>query len=191
MFLNTYHINLPYKVYWSIIIQEFNIKLKFPRSETCSICDTFALKINNPEKKLEIEKKVHLLKAESFRKKKKKFRRQARAGNIVCSSFDYMENLPLLNLKTNASSTVVFGVHDLGSDRVTMFTYHEGDGRKGSNKVTSTLLTYINNNNEPLDNLVLISDSCCVQNKNQTMVHFLCTLVHCFHAFKTVTIKLH
>ncbi|KAJ8896344.1 hypothetical protein PR048_001688 [Dryococelus australis] len=78
---------------------------------------------------------------------------------------------------------IVFGVHDLGSDSVTMFTYHEGDG---NNEVTSMLLTYINNNNEPLDNLVLISDSCCGQNKNQTMVHVLFTLVRCFHVFKTI-----
>ncbi|KAJ8892471.1 hypothetical protein PR048_005051 [Dryococelus australis] len=68
-----------------------------------------------------------------------------------------------------------------------MFTYHEGDGRKGSNEVTSLLLTFINHNNEPLDNLVLISDSSCGQNKNQTMVNILFTLVHCFHVFKTVT----
>ncbi|KAJ8894664.1 hypothetical protein PR048_007328 [Dryococelus australis] len=63
----------------------------------------------------------------------------------------------------------VFGVHDLGNDSVTMFTYQEGDGRKDSNEVTSMLLTYINSNDEPLDNLVLISDNCCRQNKNQTM----------------------
>ncbi|KAJ8878364.1 hypothetical protein PR048_018941 [Dryococelus australis] len=145
MFLNSYHVNVPYKVYWNI----------------SSICDTFAIKINNPEcsteerKKLETEKKkkkVHLLRAEAFRKKKKVFRRQARAG----------------------------------SDSVTLMFTYERDGRKDTNEVTSMLLTYTNNNNEPLDNLVLISDSCCGRNKNQTMVDILFTLVHCFHVFKTV-----
>ncbi|KAJ8885977.1 hypothetical protein PR048_012183 [Dryococelus australis] len=144
----------------------------FPRSDICSIFDTLAININNMECSTE----------------------ETRAGNIVCLSFDYMQNLPLSHLKTNAifySCQLwhnVFGVHDLGSDNVTVFTYHEGDGTKGSNEVTSMLLTYINNNNEPLDNLVLIliSDSCCGQNKNQTMVHFLFALVHCFHVFKTV-----
>ncbi|KAJ8884380.1 hypothetical protein PR048_016237 [Dryococelus australis] len=68
-----------------------------------------------------------------------------------------------------------------------MFTYHQGDGRKDSNEITSVLLTYINNSNGPLHNLVLISASCCGQNKNQTMVHFLFTLVHRFHVFKTVS----
>ncbi|KAJ8872983.1 hypothetical protein PR048_026599 [Dryococelus australis] len=135
---------------------------------------------------------MHEMFLNTCHKKEKEFRTQARAGNIVCLSFDYMQNLPLADLKTNAIFYSyqlwpnVFGIHDLGSDSVTMFAYHEGDGRKGNNEVTSMLLTYINNNNEPLDNLVLIGDSSCGQNKNQTMVHFIFTLVHCFHVFKTV-----
>ncbi|KAJ8890299.1 hypothetical protein PR048_009807 [Dryococelus australis] len=152
--------NVLYKEYWSMFTQAFNIKFGFPRSGTCSICDTLAIKINNPEcsteerKKLETETKV--------------------------------QNLPLPHLKTNAvfiavnCGTMCLVLMTWGSDSVTMFTYHEGDGRKGSNK-------YINNNNEPVDNLVLIRDSCCGQNKNQTIVHFLFTLVHCFHVFITVT----
>ncbi|KAJ8879840.1 hypothetical protein PR048_020457 [Dryococelus australis] len=152
MLLNKYHVNVPYRVYWN----------------TCYICDTLAIKINNPECSTE------------ERNKKKKFRKQARAGDIVCLSFDCMQDLPLPHLKTNA-------VFYSRSDSVTMFTYHEGDGRKGSNEVTSMLLTYINNNNEPFDNFVLISDCYCGQNKNQTRVHFIFTLVHCFHVFKSVT----
>ncbi|KAJ8898049.1 hypothetical protein PR048_003409 [Dryococelus australis] len=145
MFLNTYHVNVPYKVYWSIFTQEFNIKFGFSRSGTCSICDTLAMKINNLNllkrgKSLKQKIKVHLLNIEAFRKRKI-FCRQALAG----------------------------------------------DGRKGSNEVTSMLLTDINNNNEPLDNCVLISDNCCGKNKNQTIEHCLFTLVHCFHVFKTVT----
>ncbi|KAJ8893584.1 hypothetical protein PR048_006184 [Dryococelus australis] len=91
MFLNTYHVNVPYKVYWSIFTQEFNIKFGFPRLYTCSICDTLALKINNPECSTEKRKKLETEK-----------RKQARAGNIVCLSFDYLQNLPLPHLKTNA-----------------------------------------------------------------------------------------
>ncbi|KAJ8890652.1 hypothetical protein PR048_010161 [Dryococelus australis] len=159
MLLNTYHVNVTYKVYWSIFTQEFDIKFGFPRSDTCSISDTLNPECSNEErKKLETEKKKkkkQLLKAEAFRKKI--FRRQARAGNIVYLSFSYMQNLPLPHLKTNAHN--VFGVHDLGSDSVTMFTYHDGDGRKGNNKATSMLLTYINNSNEPLDNFILIDFS--------------------------------
>ncbi|KAJ8895305.1 hypothetical protein PR048_000630 [Dryococelus australis] len=111
MFLNTYHVNVPYKVYWSIFTQESGL----PPSDTYSICDTLAIKINHPERSIEESKKLETEKR---------------------------------------------------SDSVSMFAYHEGDGRKGSNEVTSMLLTYVNNNNQPLDNLVLISDSCCGQNNN-------------------------
>ncbi|KAJ8892700.1 hypothetical protein PR048_005281 [Dryococelus australis] len=156
----------------SILTQEFNIKFGFPRSYTCSNCDTLALKINNPECFTEARKNIET---------EKKIKRY------------FEDKLGLTYLKTNAAFynhqlwCNMFGVHDLGSDSVSMFTYHEGDGRKGSNEMKSMLLTYINNNNEPLGNLVLISDNCCGQNKIETMVHFLFTLVHCFHVFKTVT----
>ncbi|KAJ8876274.1 hypothetical protein PR048_024184 [Dryococelus australis] len=77
MFLNTYHVNVLYKVYWSILTQKFNIKFGFPRSDTCSICDTLATKINNPEcsteerEKLETEKKSLATKSRRIQKKKK------------------------------------------------------------------------------------------------------------------------
>ncbi|KAJ8891417.1 hypothetical protein PR048_003945 [Dryococelus australis] len=134
MFLNTYHIIVPYKVYWSTFIQEFNIKFRFPRSDTCSICDTLAIKINNPEcctekrKKLETELKYFVDKLGLV---------------ILCEN--------KCRFYSHRLWRNMFCVHDLGSDGVTMFTYHEGDGRKGRNKLTSMLLTYINHNNETVD----------------------------------------
>ncbi|KAJ8875844.1 hypothetical protein PR048_023746 [Dryococelus australis] len=118
MFLNTYHVTVPYK----------------------------------RGKGLKQKNKVHLLKAEAFRKKKKIFRRQGQAGNI--------------------GETVFQCSHIM----------KEIEG-KGSNGVTSMMLTHINSNK----NLWITFDNCCGQNKNQTMVHFLFTFVHCFHVFKTVT----
>ncbi|KAJ8885408.1 hypothetical protein PR048_011605 [Dryococelus australis] len=158
-------------LHWRIFTNEFNIKFE---EETLG------------------SKSLHLLKAEVFIKKKEILRKNTRTGD-VCLSFDYMHNLPLHNLKTNAvlySRQMwynVFGVHDLGSDSVTMFTYHEGDGKNGGDKVTYMLLNYINNNKEPLNVLVLISDGCCGQTKNLTMVQLLFVLVHCFRVFKTAT----
>lgn len=37
-FLGLYHINVPYKSYWSIF-NTFNIHFGYPRSDTCAICD--------------------------------------------------------------------------------------------------------------------------------------------------------
>ncbi|KAJ8867044.1 hypothetical protein PR048_032906 [Dryococelus australis] len=173
MFLNAYHVNVPYNVYSSIFTQEFNIKFGFPRSNTCSICDILAIKINNSECSTEKRKKL-----ETEKKGKRKSYIVDKLGLVILceNKFRFYSHQLWCN---------VFGAYDLGSDSVTMFTYNDGGGRKGSNEVRYMLLTYINNNNEPLDNLVLISDNICGQ-KNQTMVHFLFTLVHCFHVFKTV-----
>lgn len=198
MFIENFRLNIPYKLYWTVFTSEFNISFGYPRSDTCSICDSLEQKISSTalesdKKKLSLEKSLHLRKAEAFRQKKRMFSTQAKAGNIMCLSFDFMQNLPLPHLKTNTvfySRQLwynVFGVHNLGSEEVTMFTYHEGEGRKGANEVTSMLLHYLRNVGTTHNDLVLISDGCSGQNKNHVMVYFLYYLVHGFKMFDSVT----
>lgn len=195
LFLDLYQINVPYKIYWNIF-SEYNIGFGYPRSDTCSICDQFNQKLNDPDSdkaQLAIDKELHLRKAEAFRQKKRLYKEQARSGEILCISFDFMQNLPLPHLKTNEvfySRQLwynVFGVHNLGTNVVTMFTYHEGEAKKGANDVTSMLFQYLKGVAGEHRNLVLISDSCCGQNKNYVMVHFLYILVHCLNMFDSVT----
>lgn len=199
MFIDKYRIRISYKIYWKIFHEEFNIKFGYPRSDTCSFCDSIQQKLNDPKQsaeeiaKLRTEKELHLKKAEAFRTKKKIYAKQAKEGAILCLSFDFMQNLPLPHLQTNQvfySRQLwynVFGVHNLGTNDVTMFTYHECDAKKGANEVTTLLFRYLRDLNGDLpEHLVLISDSCCGQNKNYIMLHFLFMLVHCFKMFKSV-----
>lgn len=189
MFLESFRINIPYKTYWKVFKQYFNIKFGFPRSDTCADCDKFAQSINRldlePEEKVSIEreKELHLRKAEAFFDLKRKYKQKAKAGEIMCISFDFMQNLPLPHIPSNPVFYCrqlwyyVFGIHDLGTDEATMYTYLEGEGRKGSNDVTSMILHYLKNNIHNR-NIVIFSDGCPGQNKNYVMVHFLYTLVH-------------
>lgn len=199
LFLDNFRLNIPYKAYWSIF-QTFDIHFGYPRSDTCSFCDAIQQKLNaakTPEEKsiLETEKKIHLKQAEAFRNEKKKYILQAKDGSITCLSFDFMQNLPLPHIKTNAvfySRQLwynLFGIHNLGDDSVTMYRYCENEGRKGPNEVTSMLLDYLKNIpiEKLTDELVLISDGCPGQNKNKTMVRFIYCLVHILKLFKRVT----
>lgn len=65
-----------------------------------------------------------------------------------------------------------FGVHNLGNNNVTMYTYCEHEGKKGPSEVTSMLLDYLVNLSldEFPNELVLISDGCPDQKKNKVMV---------------------
>ena len=158
MFLEQYFINIPYKIYWQTFKREFKIKFGFPRSDTCPECDSYTQKLNNDniteQEKVSLcaQRELHLRKAEAFFTAKKQFSISAKAGDLVCLSFDYMQNLPLPHIPTNPvfySRQLwynVFGIHDLGSNEVSMYTYTENQAKKGANDVTSMLLHYFNNN---------------------------------------------
>lgn len=189
IFLEKYRINISYKSYWRIFRTHFNIKFGFPRSDTCSECDRIAQQLNNLElnaeerTKLNVEKELHLRKAEAFFELKRQYKIKAKAGEVMCISFDFMQNLPLPHIPSNPvfySRQLwynVFGIHDLGNDEAFMYTYLETEAKKGSNEVTSMLLHYLKNNIHNRS-LVIFSDGCPGQNKNYVMLHFLYSLVH-------------
>ncbi|PSN29740.1 hypothetical protein C0J52_27986 [Blattella germanica] len=77
MFLDSYHINVSYQVYWLIFSTKFNIKFGYPRSDTCSVCDSLQLSIveasSDKEKCQYItEKELHLARADNPIESKKR-----------------------------------------------------------------------------------------------------------------------
>ena len=197
-FLDEYRINVPYKLYWKIF-DTFNIAFGYPRSDTCSTCDQLRVKLasdkltSSDTQRLDTLKELHHRKANAFAGLKRHFKGQAKDGLATVISFDYMQNLPVPQLTTNKIFYArqlwyyVFGVHDLANKGVTMFTYHEGNAKKGQNEVTSFLFNYLTRKEDLQRKLVLISDRCSGQNKNFVMMYFLYMLVHCLKLSDSVT----
>ncbi|CAH1380009.1 unnamed protein product, partial [Tenebrio molitor] len=97
-----------------------------------------------------------------------------------------MQNLPLPHIPTNPVFFSRQLWYYISTNEAAMYTYHEGQAKKGANEVTSMLLHYLNNRALPSRNIVLFSDGCPGQNKNNVMLHFLYMLVHCLKIFDTV-----
>ncbi|KAJ4430866.1 hypothetical protein ANN_19457 [Periplaneta americana] len=159
MFLGSYKINAPYKVYWRIFKEKFNISFGWPRSDTCTQCDTLNQQINtttnNDDKVNFIDKRqLHLSKAESFYRLKRLYKQRAQMNLATVLSFDFMQNLPISHLESNILYysrqlwLYIFGVHNLADDRVTLLTYHEGVAKKGQCEVTSMLFRYLKEEND-------------------------------------------
>lgn len=134
LFLEDYKIQVSYKVYWSIFHSKFNIKFGLPRTDTCTICDSFIQKLSaaeNDEKikaTLKAQKELHLRKAKAFYDLKKKWKAKAKAGEAMVVCFDYMQNLPLPHIRDNLAFRCrqlwyyVFGIHNLADDQCTSIT---------------------------------------------------------------------
>ncbi|KAJ8883576.1 hypothetical protein PR048_015420 [Dryococelus australis] len=143
---------------------------------------------------LEKEKTLHLKRADAYRAAKKKYTLRVKQGSIHFLSFDYMQNLPLPHITINVVFCSrqlwynIFGVHNLGDDSVTMYSYCEHEGKKGPNEVTSMLLDKINHNREDeIKELVLTRDRCPGQNNNSTTMHFIYCLAHVLKVYDKVT----
>ncbi|PSN29075.1 hypothetical protein C0J52_28073 [Blattella germanica] len=198
MFLDSYHINVSYQVYWLIFSTKFNIKFGYPRSDTCSVCDSLQLSIVEASSDTEkcqylTEKELHLARADKFFELKRLYKKKAASGEMTFISFDFMQNLPLPHIRTcdvfysRQLWYYVFGIHDIGKNQVFMNVYDELTGKRGQNNVTSMLLKYFNMIGAEHEHLVLMSDGCPGQNKNYHMVHFIYMLVHWLKLFNKVT----
>lgn len=214
MYLMKYH-NQPvsYEYYRYIFNSEYNIGFGYPRKDTCSFCDKMnvnmeALKKNEAKgkidteiKSLEIEKALHLRKADAFYNKKRCAKSEAvksskRNGNFGAVCMDYMKNLPCPNITTNdiyykrQLSTFMFNIHDLSNGDATFYLYDQTIAKKGADDVCSMLAHYLGNFlNKRITKLTIFADSCAGQNKNYTLfryLHYLCSVKKQFEEVKMV-----
>lgn len=196
--------SVSYESYRTIFTQNFNISFGYPRTDTCSICDTFLAKLkclqkdietaDEPQKeKLSIEikrstteNKLHKKRAQEFYTRKRKSKiasRQDVRKESIC--MDYGRNLPVPNITTNdvyykrQLSVYLFNIHVLSTSESVFYVYPENIGKKGSDDVASLLSNFLHNHLDPqVRSLDIFCDSCGGQNKNYTLFRFLHHVIH-------------
>ena len=125
---------------------------------------------------------MHLRKAQQFYTELRTSTQMAKDNeNIASIAFDFEQNFPLPHIPAGEIFYLhqiwlhVFGIHDCGENNAAMYCWPETVARKGSNEV-SCLHHYLNGLNPGIERLNLFSDSCGGQNKNSTVIQYLCIL---------------
>ncbi|CAH1100705.1 unnamed protein product [Psylliodes chrysocephalus] len=100
-----------YETYRTIFVTKFNIRFGYPQTDTCSAFDEHKAKKmsieNDPLQKallsrLETEHKLHLLKAETFYKRKRAARLNSqKSTEKEAIAIDFQKKLPVPNISTN------------------------------------------------------------------------------------------
>lgn len=208
-------IKASYESYRDIFNTKFNISFGYPRTDTCSECDEYTVKV----KCLEMEKQrcteiseirriesqlknlktlndYHKFQASTFYDRKRKAKRESRKSmekEAIC--IDFGRNLPLPNITTNTVyykrqlSLYAFNIHRLSNADSTFFLYPECVAKKGSDDVCSMIHTYCYNYLDiGVKYLDIFCDSCSGQNKNYTLIRFLHNLVTVERRFHTVKV---
>ncbi|KAL4083711.1 hypothetical protein QTP88_029027 [Uroleucon formosanum] len=181
--------SVSFSSYKRFFYDNFNLKFKSLKKDTCNTCDTLNVQINNETnaiKKQELTTKhnEHLNLAENAQASLKlDLEKSKECENFQCLTYDMEKTLPLPRLPTN----IIFykrqlwlyntGIYSGKEHQGYCYVWLEGQAGRGAQEVGSCLLKHIKNNlNNNIKDLVLWSDSCGGQNRNIKVVLLLKTL---------------
>lgn len=189
--------------YKRIFLNDFNLKLKKPKKDTCNKCDTFSAKIGNlleGEEKTQVqnEHNLHLEEAKTARAAMNlDLFEAANNKNTETLTYDMQKTLPLPRLSTN----ILFykrqlwlyncGIYAGKEKKSTFNIWIEGDAGRGAQEVGSCLRKYIlgDNISDKVEELILWSDSCGGQNRNIKMVLLLKSVLEDSQTLKSIRLR--
>ncbi|CAG9773480.1 unnamed protein product [Ceutorhynchus assimilis] len=167
-------------IFRNIFNTRFNLHFHAPITDSCRKCDEFnnKLKVTEGEEKrnLEIEKELHLRKAELARSEIKKDGEKAmiEENETAAIAFDLMKTLPTPVLSTGITYykrqlwTYCLGIHNLAKNTAIMYVWNESIASRGPQEIGSCLLHYCKNFVKE-KKLIMYSDQCGGQNRNIKM----------------------
>ncbi|XP_051158212.1 uncharacterized protein LOC127279729 [Leptopilina boulardi] len=182
-------------LYREVFLNDFNLKIGLPRSDTCKTCDSLYIQLlatEDIEKRKEIEaiSETHHLKAENGYASLKKDGENSKINPntvVLCVDLQQVMYLPMLTHSSifyqRQLSCYNFAVHNPSTKHAQMFLWHEGIAKRGALEISSCILQYIKQNYQKLNEneertLIIWSDRCVGQNNNWTTISLLFYLIH-------------
>nr|CAH7732156.1 unnamed protein product [Callosobruchus chinensis] len=169
-------------LYAEIFNTEFNLSFKEPDNDTCDSCDEFLVKLKDAgsvEERNELQKsyEAHLRDADDRYKYKRKDKEEFRARtNSKMITVDLQKCLatPLLQNSQSFYSlklwTFNYTVYDASDKSASCFVWDESVSGRGGNEMASCLMRYISDLPDSIESVVIWSDNCPSQNRNQQMI---------------------
>ncbi|PSN39943.1 hypothetical protein C0J52_23288 [Blattella germanica] len=183
-----------YDYYREYFRQNYAYRFGRPQIDTCSLCEELKAKLKSPhinenaQRVARAELEVHFRRSRKFYKSLKEHSSVSQNEHIRSIACDFMQNLPLPNIPVQETfylRQLLVNVYKTG--RSIVYLYHEEQGKKGANEVSSFLYHYVQHYiPQSINELNLFSDSCPGQNKNHTIVRF-CMALTATGRFQTIT----
>lgn len=171
--------------YNEIFLSKFNLAFARPKVDTCSTCDSLAVKIKSGEKAAVTEQELHHRRAEAATKAMSSETKNANTSDFYVISFDMQQQMYIPQLThsemyySQQLSVCNLGIHDSVTGKGFMCLWTEDFGGRGSLEISSCLYTYLTKeiNSHGKKKLILWSDNCGGQNKNQFIIAMYLTLL--------------
>lgn len=192
--------NVSNAYYKKIFYQDFNLRFKVPKKDTCKNCDHYFVKSKNAvgiERRANEEwHSTHLERAAYLRKQMNLDLERAKIDDeIETLTFDMQKTLFIPKLPTNIVyylrqlNLYNFGIH-VGSTGQGIFNlWLEYEASKGTQEVGSCLRKYIMSITRPVKKLFLWSDSCGGQNRSIKLVVMLMHILQNHSSLETISLR--
>lgn len=180
--------------YYKVFTENFNLSFGQPRTDTCGVCDRLKIKIDeadneNEKQNARKDQELHHRRAEMGHSSMKSDHDLSKTNGVLVMSFDMQQQLFLPQLThsqmfySRQFGVWNFGVHIENNDLGIMNLWPETRGGRGSTEVASCLYNILTTHIiqdvvSPLPRkLILWSDNCAAQNKNQYVICMYMVLI--------------
>lgn len=180
-------LKVSHSMFYEIFTKEFNVGFNNPRVDVCTTCEYINSKIKaetdeEASKKHKVELKIHKTRAKAYydiiRKKK-----DQPDTHVVAFDLQAVQVLPKAPIQEAYYSRQLglynLGLCDVSNGKNYSFTWTENQSERGSNEIASAVHHYLDNvlpqieDYEQIKHLILTSDGCGGQNKNNIVLGML------------------
>lgn len=191
---------ISFSSYRRIFYENFNLRFKAPKKDTCQRCDRFVVlkssAIGEKLIKLQRDHNEHLEKAEALEKQMNEDLLLAKTDPCLETlTFDLQKTHPLPKLSTNVAyykrqlNLYNFGIHVGSSGKGVFNVWQENEASKGTQEVGSCLKKYIESIGAPVKRLIVWSDACGGQNRSIKLILILDHILQHHPTLESISIR--
>lgn len=186
--------------YKRIFYDNFNLRFKSPKKDTCQRCDRFVVlktaATGEKLRKLQQDHNEHLDKAEFLEEEMKKDLQLAKTNPLIETlTYDQQKTHALPRLSTNIAyykrqlNLYNLGIHVGSENRGIFNVWLENEASKGTQEVGSALRKYIEQIGSPVKKLILWSDACGGQNRSIKLILILIHILQSHASLETISVR--
>ena len=175
-------------VYRKVFCTEFNLSFYRPKKDQCNACEIFKNRTADEKEQLKESHENHMKQKQVAQDEKKKDREKMTnsSGTTITATFDLQS---VLQLPSGSASLLYYKrkliLHNCtvyeDSKRAFCFVWLETDGRRGSSEIGTILYCYLSGLPATVKEVILYSDNCTGQNRNQCITAVLLHAVQVLH----------
>ena len=188
--------SVPLRKYRDIFNQHFNYAFHHPKKDQCVTCTLFNQKGGAVTEEEKAEQKKHLAKKDRAQQEKLEDKKAAASDSkkhVVTMDLQAVLQAPCglvsqLYYKRKLS-VYNFTIYSLAGKKGTCFTWDESEGKRGACEIATCVYIYLNSLPKTVQEVIIFSDCCSGQNRNQFLSAALLHAVNNIDNIRVITHK--